>query len=159
MGKTVNSPISRNKVRRLLGRAFDSRKTDEELTEMLHTIGHPVTVEKGPSAPEPACAARVTADSPAEERLAVLRAKQLAGQPVGEDEYEAIRQEVIDKSEPGVHVLWLYLERAYDCEVCELVGQDGGVFGFKIRTPKGTFLDWATRKELLRLLDKLDLRR
>lgn len=126
---------------------------------MLHAIGHPVSVKKGPSPPEPEYATRIAADSSGENRLAVLRAKQLAGQFVGQDEYEATRQEVIDKSEPKVHVLWLYLERTYDCEVCELVAESGGIFGFKIRTPKGTFLDWATRNELLGFLDELGLRR
>lgn len=141
-----------------MGNAFDSRKTDAELTEMVHAIGHAVSVKKGPSPPEPGYATRVTANSPAEDRLAVLRAKQLVGH-VDPDEYEATRQEVIEKSDPKVHVLWLYLEKTYDCEVCELVAGSGGVYGFKIRTPKGTFLDWATRTELLRFFDDSGLRR
>lgn len=155
----MNSPISRSKARRLLGAAFDSRKTDAELSGMLHAIGHSVSVKKGPSPPEPEYAVRVAADGSAEHQLAVLRARQLAGQSVGQDEYEAARQEVLEKSEPKVHVLWLYIEKTYDCEICELVAKPGGVFGLKIRTPKGSFLDWATRKELLRALDELGLRR
>lgn len=141
-----------------MGNAFDAQKTDAELTEMLKAMGHSEHVQKGPSPPEP-YVTRVTDDSPASDRLAVLRAKQIAGQAVDPDEYEAVHREVIEGSDPKEHVLWLYLERTYDCEVCELEADRGGVYGFKIRTPKGTFLDYATRKELLDFMDKLGIQR
>ena len=156
------SPISRSKARKLLGSSFDSRKTDEELSEMLRTIGHTVVVKKGPSPPEQFVVQRVTESSPPEDKLAVLRARQIAGHAVDPDEYKKLRQEVIDKVDPKVHVLWLYLERTYDCEVCELVEEkrrSRSIYGFKIRTSKGTFLDWATREDLLSMLDELGIRK
>lgn len=155
----MDSVISRTKARRLLGEKYDPRKTDAELTEMLHAMGHSVSVKKDPSPPEQVSVAHVTSGSPATDKLSVLRAKQLAGETVDPAEYEALRQEVIEGSDAKAHVLWLYLERTYDCEVCELVRERHGIFGFKIRTPKGTFLDYATRKELFHALDEMGLRR
>lgn len=155
----MDNIISRSKARYLLGTGFDARKTDAELTAMLVAIGHSVSVVKGPSPPDMPSTNQVTKDSPATARLAVLRARQIAGQVVDPGEYEAVRQEVIELVDPKTHVLWLYLESTYDCEVCELVAERRGVFGFKIRTPKGTFLDYATRNELLLALDGLEIRR
>ena len=130
---------------------------------MLRVNGHSVTVERGPSpseqVPHVEC---VTENSPPEHRLTVLRAKQISGQHVDPDEYDAVRTEVIENADPEVHVLWKYLEKTYDCEVCELVKEGSRrrpIYGFKIRTPKGTFLDWATREELLCMFDKLEIRR
>lgn len=146
-----------------MGSDFDSRKTDEELSGMLRGAGYLVTVKKGPSTPEQtSCATHITEDSPSEHQLAVLRAKQIAGQIVDPVEYEDLRKEVIEKGGPQMHVLWLYLERTYECEVCELVKEGSRrrlIYGFKIRTSKGTVLDWATREELLSALDELDIRR
>lgn len=159
----VDNPISRNKARKLLGRDFDSRKTDEELSEMLRSAGHSVVVERGLSTPAQASSEMcITESSPLEHKLAVLRARQIAGQIVDPVEYEDLRQEVVEKADSQVHVLWLYLEKVYDCEVCELVREGSrrrSVYGFKVRTPKGTFLDWATREDLLSMLDKLEIRK
>ena len=92
-----------------------------------------------------------------EERLAVMRAEQLVGIHKPE-EYEETRQEVISKLHPKTKELWLRLEKDYDCEVCELEYEEKGIYGFKIRTPKGAFLDYATAKEIIKHMDGLNIK-
>jgi hypothetical protein len=93
-----------------------------------------------------------------EQKLAVLRAKQLIGifDPI---EYEKTRQEVISSLEPNLKDFWLFLEKTYDCEVCELSKDKGiEIIGYKIRTPKGTYLDYNTKKEIIVFMEKLNIK-
>jgi rubredoxin len=91
------------------------------------------------------------------DKLAVLRAQQLIGK-VDPKLYEETRQEVISSIHPKTKELWEFLEDTYDCEVCELEFSGKGVYGFKIRTPEGTFLDYGTKKEIIKLMESLDIK-
>lgn len=99
----------------------------------------------------------VTEKSSPESRLAVMRAQQLVG-IYDPQKYENTRQEVIARLHPKTRKLWLRLEREYDCEVCELAYEGNGIYGFKIRTPEGTFLDFLTEKELIELMEELNIK-
>lgn len=92
-----------------------------------------------------------------ESKLAILRAKQLVGN-VDPVLYEETRQEVIQGLHPKTKEFWEFLENTYDCEVCELEFVGKGTYGFKIRTPKGSFLDYATKKEIIKGMDSLNIK-
>jgi hypothetical protein len=93
-----------------------------------------------------------------ESKLAILRAQQLVGK-VDPVKYEEVRQEVITGLHPKTKELWEYLEDNFDCEVCELEFTGKGSYGFKIRTPKGTFLEYSCLKtDLLNWMEELNIR-
>jgi hypothetical protein len=92
------------------------------------------------------------------DRLAVLRAKQLVGE-FDPELYNQTRREVIAELPKKTKELWEYLEGNFDCEVCELEFDGNGRYGFKIRTTKGTFLEYScTKKELLGWIEELNIR-
>ena len=84
-----------------------------------------------------------------EDRLRVLRAKRLVDPEVTIPEklVEIVRNKLPER----VQKLWRQLE-AEGIEVRELVYEGKGVFGFKIVTDVGAYLDWGTKEEILDLV-------
>ena len=99
----------------------------------------------------------MTDDSSPESQLSVMRARQLAGFH-DEEKYQEMRKKVIENKKEKIKILWLKLEKEYNCEVCELKLMGDGILGVKIRTPDGAVMDYVSQKEILIFMEQYKLK-